>query len=76
MSIDNPGQSNPLRSVTAGKYVRYLTHEDISGEPYSFPLSSLRRNQFNMNETTEGVKSDIDVSGLTGGISTVIDYFG
>ncbi|MEP6792773.1 MAG: hypothetical protein ABJB16_00485 [Saprospiraceae bacterium] len=47
MSIDNPGQSNPLRSVTAGKYVRSLTNENFSGEPYHFPLSKLMKKDVN-----------------------------
>jgi hypothetical protein len=37
--MENPINPNLLRSVVAGKYVRYLNHENISGEPYSFPLS-------------------------------------
>ncbi|MBK9985117.1 MAG: hypothetical protein IPP15_22630 [Saprospiraceae bacterium] len=75
MPTNNPGQLNPLRSVTAGKYVRYLTHEDISGEPYSFPLSSLRRNRFSTNETDEAAGRDIDGSGLTRGNTSVTNYF-
>lgn len=70
MSIDNPGQSNPLRSVTAGKYVRYLTHETISGEPYYFP-HSLPINKFS-NSTgpifrNDRVKNEFSLLKLIGG---------
>lgn len=47
MPIDNSGQFISLRSVTAGKYVRSLTNENISGDPYHFPLSKLMKKDIN-----------------------------
>lgn len=47
MHLDNSGQFNSLRSVTAGKYVRSLTNQNISGDPYHFPLSKLMKKDIN-----------------------------